>query len=228
MLKAILLSSLMQAYGPADSHHDRFQGRLDLDRIAPIRFVRPVYDDTYQFITYEAELKRRREAERKRRVIERRRQATLKRMAAKGNLVMAGILSLKRLPETGPIDGCEKTQKGLIMQGGFMIFTCEKLLPDQPINRHEPAFQNYGRALLTDGWRKLPESTKIEMIFTRNDGFGCKPELSLRLWTDRSMNEPSKPADTREAHRQIVFTTKFRGQACDRYYPIAEALTAAE
>ncbi len=144
------------------------------------------------------------------------------------DLILAGILDLKRLPETGPIDGCKKINKGLISSGGFMVFTCEKLLPHQPISKHKKAFKRYSSALLKDGWRRLPESTEGDRTFVRSDGLGCEANLNLRLWKDRSMNEPARPATQRNAHRQIVFMAKFYDEACERYYPIAEALASEE
>ncbi len=138
--------------------------------------------------------------------------------------ILEGIADIPRLSATGPVDGCAKITKGLINNGGFLLFTCEKLLPYLPISEHEASFRNYQSVLAGEGWRKKSaEGTKAK--FTKTDSYGCVAHLEMTLWTDRSMNElPARLASDRDAHRQIVFTAKFYGAACERYYPVAQAM----
>lgn len=225
MLKLIVMTGWLAGYSPADAHHFRYDNRLDLHGVGSVTLVDPYQDKVTRDIPGLAE-RRKQRIEKARIAARKRREAALRRAAAAGNIVLAGILDLKRQPQTAPIDGCQKVQKGLIMQGGFMLFTCEKLMPHIPISEHRPTFLRYRQSLLLDGWRQTPESDDTDIQFVRSDGFGCDAELTLRLWTDRSMNEPRRAASDRNAHRQIVFLTKFFGKACDRYYPIAEALAA--
>lgn len=226
MFKLVALAWL-SSHSPDHSHHFRYDSRLDTDRVVALRLLDPYQDK----VTLEAAAlseRRKRRIEQARVAARKRREAALKRAAAAGNTILPGILNLKRQAYTAPIDGCQKVQKGLIMQGGFMLFTCEKLMPHYPISEHKPTFDRYRQSLLADGWRQQPGPSGKELQFTRSDGLGCSAELTLRLWTDRSMNEPRRPATDRNAHRQIVFMTKYFGRACDRYYPIAEALAAAK
>ena len=226
MLTTILLSGVFYGLAPADSQHFRFDHRIDRDRIETIKLVNPYFDENYEALLLEAEAARKIKARQAKIAARKRREAALKRAAAQGNLILAGVVNLKRLEETGPIDGCKKINKGLIMGGGFMLFTCEKLLPNHPISKHETVFKKYSAALLKDKWRKMPESIEGDIKFVRSDGLGCEANLNLRLWTDRSMNEPPRPASERNAHRQIVFMAKFYGKSCERYYPVVEALAA--
>lgn len=139
--------------------------------------------------------------------------------------IFEGIADIPRLDTTGPVDGCAKTTKGLINNGGFLLFTCEKLLPYLPISAHEPTFASYQDKLAQDGWsRKSKNANKAK--FVKTDAFGCEAHLEMTLWKDRSMNEGARPATDREAHRQIVFMAKFYGAACDRHYPTAQSLAS--
>ena len=225
MIKLILMSGWIAAFQPTDAHHFRYDGRLDLHSIEAVHRLIPYQDPVTDMAPILSD-RRKRRIERQRIAARKRREAALKRAAAAGNLILPGILNLKRQPVTAPIDGCAKIQKGLIMQGGFMLFTCEKLMPHIDISQHKPAFLRYRKTLVSDGWKQTADSTATDIQMVRSDGLGCEAELTLRLWTDRSMNEPRRPAGDRNAHRQIVFMTKYFGKACDRYYPIAEALAA--
>jgi len=141
--------------------------------------------------------------------------------------IFEGIADIPRLDATGPVDGCTKVTKGLINNGGFLLFTCEKLLPYFPISEHEVSFANYQAVLKAEGWRQTG-GTDNKAKFTRTDAYGCQTHLEVTLWTDRSMNEyPARPAFDRDAHRQIVFTAKFYGDACDHYYVLADAMAAS-
>jgi len=238
MLNAFLISISFSEYTTPDFQHVRYQGRLNPDAIEQIYRVVPFEDPNIiranQLVRQRlaAEAKARAEAEKARRAAraqqqaEARRRAALQQTSVAGNTILAGIIDLKRLPETGPIDGCDKVNKGLIMGGGFMLFSCEKLLPHEPISKHETVFRQYNAALLKDGWRKLADSKTKDVNYKRSDGLGCEANLNLKLWTDRSMNQPPRPATDRNAHRQIVFLAKFYGKSCERYYPIVEALAA--
>lgn len=145
--------------------------------------------------------------------------------AANNGNIFDGIANIPRIDSTASIDGCSKTTKGLINNGGFLLFTCEKLLPHLPISEHEASFKNYQSVLASDGWtRKGQEPNKVKYV--RTDNYGCKAHLEVTLWKDRSMNEGRRPAADRDAHRQIVFMAKFYGSACDRYYPLAQAMAA--
>jgi len=140
--------------------------------------------------------------------------------------IFEGIADIPRLSETGPVDGCSKTTKGLINSGGFLLFTCEKLLPLHPISEHETSFANYQGILKQNGWTRKGGDRK-NAKFVRTDSTGCETQLEMTLWTDRSMNEfPARPASDRDAHRQIVFKAKFFGTACDHYYPLAQAMAS--
>ncbi|NNE58205.1 MAG: hypothetical protein HKN36_08875 [Hellea sp.] len=213
--------------GLADTHY-RYGQMVDYDQVRQVRLLNPTTDlMVKQRAEIRGAIRQRKIREQRARVAaERRRQAALERAARTGDIIMAGLLSLPREPATGAFDGCAKVQKGLIMGGGFMVFTCEKLKPGLPIAQHKQTFLRYKDALMKDGWRYLPESKNHELVFARNDGFGCNSELQLKLWTDRSMNESFRPASDRNAHRQIVFMAKFYGPRCERYFPIAEALAA--
>jgi len=213
--------------GLSESHY-RYGHRVDSDQVRQVRLLIPASELTEKMRNEVREARRQRKIKARRAEIaaERRRQAALERAGRTGDLILAGLLSLPREPATGAFDGCAKIQKGLIMGGGFMVFTCEKLKPELPITQHKQSFLRYKDALMKDGWRYLPESKNNELVFARNDGFGCDSELQLKLWTDRSMNESFRPASDRNAHRQIVFMAKFYGPKCERYFPIAEALAA--
>lgn len=138
--------------------------------------------------------------------------------------ILEGLVDIPRLAATGPVDGCAKVNKGLVNTGGFLVFTCEKLLPYLPISEHAASFDNYQNILIATGW-KLQSGKAKSAKFIRTDSFGCKTRLEISLWTDRSMNEiPKRPSSDREAHRQIVFKAKFSGDACERYYTVANSL----
>ncbi len=143
---------------------------------------------------------------------------------ANNGTILEGLVDIPRLSATGPVDGCGKVTKGLINSGGFLVFTCEKLLPYLPISEHEVSFANYQTVLAADGWKRKGGNHKTAK-YVKVDEFGCRTHLEMTLWTDRSMNElPVRPASDREAHRQIVFKAKFYGAACERYYTVAESL----
>ena len=143
-------------------------------------------------------------------------------LANNGN-ILSGVADIPRISSTAPLDGCAKVQKGLINNGGFLLFTCEKLLPHLPISEHKTSFDEYKSILKANGWRtKSLGSEKAE--FRRTDAFGCETHLDMTLWKDRSMNEPRRPASDRNAHRQIVFMARFYGSACDIHYAQAQSL----
>lgn len=143
---------------------------------------------------------------------------------ANNGTILEGLVDIPRLAATGPVDGCGKVTKGLINSGGFLVFTCEKLLPYLPISEHEVSFANYQTVLAADGWKRRG-GNKNTAKYVKTDAFGCRTQLEVTLWTDRSMNEfPARPATDRDAHRQIVFKAKFFGAACERYYAVAEAM----
>ena len=144
-------------------------------------------------------------------------------LSAENGTIFEGIADIPRLDTTGPVDGCAKTTKGLINNGGFLLFTCEKLLPYLPIATHEPTFASYQDVLKRDGWTRNGKSAN-KVKYVKTDEFGCKAHLEMTLWKDRSMNEGHSAATNRDAHRQIVFMAKFYGDACDRYYPLAQAM----
>ncbi len=140
--------------------------------------------------------------------------------------ILEGVVDIPRLSATGPVDGCAKIQKGLINNGGFLLFTCEKLLPYFPITDHASTFAQYKNVLTQNGWRaKASSGDKAQ--FERTDATGCKAHLDMTLWKDRSMNEPKRASSDRDAHRQIVFMARFYGSACEHYYPTATALADA-
>lgn len=144
--------------------------------------------------------------------------------AANNGTILEGLVNIPRLDATGPVDGCGKVTKGLINSGGFLVFTCEKLLPYLPISEHAVSFSNYQTVLAADGWTRRGGNQK-SVKYVKVDEFGCRTHLEMTLWTDRSMNElPARPATDRDAHRQIVFKAKFSGSACERYYAVAEAM----
>jgi hypothetical protein len=142
------------------------------------------------------------------------------------SVVLPGLANIPRHYDTAAYDGCQKVQKGLIMGGGFLVFTCEKLLPGISIKKHRTAFNAYKQTLMDAGWtvRADQKQTEKKAMFKRMDMTGCEAELDISLWTDRSMNEPPRDALDRNNHRQIVFMARFYGDACEHYYPIAETL----
>jgi len=143
--------------------------------------------------------------------------------AADDRTILAGIADIPRLHSTGPIDGCAKVQRGLINSGGFMLFTCEKLLPHYSISEHQSAFEQYKSVIRANGWTtKSISSEKAE--FYKTDVFGCKTHLDVNIWRDRSMNEPRRASSDRNAHRQIVFKAKLYGSACDQHFAQAKHL----
>ncbi|NNE58204.1 MAG: hypothetical protein HKN36_08870 [Hellea sp.] len=140
--------------------------------------------------------------------------------------IFEGIADIPRISTTGPVDGCSTVTKGLINNGGFLLFTCEKLLPYHPISAHAASFANYQSVLRQNGWTRKGGDKK-NAKYVRTDSTGCETQLEMTLWTDRSMNEfPARPASDRNAHRQIVFKAKFFGVACDHYYPLAQAMAS--
>ena len=131
--------------------------------------------------------------------------------------VLAGILDLPRVGETGAIDGCRKVHRGLTMGGGFLFFTCEKLRPGVALARQAEIAGEYQSMLESRGWVRAYNARKKHDEFTRFDANGCKMTVSVRPWTDRSLNEPR--ARSREGFRQIVFMTHFaKGDACKPAY----------
>ena len=144
---------------------------------------------------------------------------------ANNGTILEGLVDIPRLSATGPVDGCAKVTKGLINSGGFLVFTCEKLLPYLPISEHVISFRNYQTVLSAEGWKRQ-SGTKNSVNYVKTDELGCRTHLEMTLWTDRSMNEyPVRPATERDAHRQIVFKAKFYGNACERYYAVADAMS---
>ena len=143
------------------------------------------------------------------------------------NIVLSGVLDLPRQIETAPVDGCATPQKGLRLDGGFLLIACEKLLPYHPISKHDIIADNYADDLIKAGWTvDVSAPDKGETKFVRNDGLGCRSELSMMVWKDRSMNEPRRPDMTRDDYRQIVFITEFDGEGrCDHHYDRVKALT---
>lgn len=145
---------------------------------------------------------------------------------ADNGTILQGLVDLPRLEATAPIDGCAKITKGLIHSGGFLVFTCEKLLPYFEISEHKVAFENYKSNFLSQGWKlthsKDPAPNKVS--YTRTDLSGCRVVVDLELWKDRSMNESMMDVGDRNNHRQIVFKAWFKGKACDPHYPTAQRL----
>lgn len=143
------------------------------------------------------------------------------------NVIMPGLLDLPRHEYTGPLDGCTSTKKGLVMGGGFMLFTCEKLLPFYEISDHSVTYEAYQNIFEEEGWKETPseEPAKNKVSFKRKDSFGCDVIVDMELWTDRSMNESNLNLGDRNSHRQIVFKAWFRGDICDIHYETAESLT---
>lgn len=147
----------------------------------------------------------------------------------RAGFIFEGLVGIERHHKTGPIDGCSKMQKGLINTGEFLLFTCEKLLPYYPIDDHASTFTDYKQTLQMSGWNIRSSDSdegQRKWAFTKMDGRGCRVDLDMTLWTDRSMNEPSRPGSQRDAHRQIMFMTKFRGSACEGHYKTAESLAS--
>ncbi len=136
--------------------------------------------------------------------------------------ILSGIIDLPRQAETAAIDGCAKVQTGLTIGGGFMLFTCEKLRPYYPISEHEIVAKRYHSALQEMGWRQA-KTLDDGAEFTRRDTYGCTANLSVRVWKDRAINETIL-RKSREVYRQIVFTANYNGAACERYYPMVQAM----
>ena len=142
------------------------------------------------------------------------------------NIVLSGVLDLPRQIETAPIDGCAKPQKGLKMDGGFLLIACEKLLPYHPISKHDSVADLYVDDLLKAGWTvDVSGEEANKKKFVRQDALGCGSKLSMMVWKDRSMNEVRRPDMTRNDYRQIVFVTEFEGEGrCDHHYDTVKAL----
>lgn len=141
---------------------------------------------------------------------------------ANDGMILSGIIDLPRQAQTAPIDGCAKVQTGLTIGGGFMLFTCEKLLPYFPISEHEVAAKGYHTSLKNMGWTRS-KTLADGAEFTKRDAFGCTANLSVRVWKDRAINETTL-YKSRDTYRQIVFTANYNGAACDRYYPVVQAM----
>ncbi|GEM_PF-6839992 len=154
----------------------------------------------------------------------------VKSASASAGVILKGILDLPRLPETGPIDGCGMIQKGLTNGGGFMVFTCEKLLPYYPIDQHNIAAGRYHDSLISAGWNIKGNRSKTENTteFVNLDRYGCERSVKMMVWTDRAMNETPMPNARREAFRQIVFLTQFKGAACEPYYETVKSLAGVQ
>ena len=214
-----------------DAQHYRIHGMIDVNSARSERLLIPYFnpDDAKRHEERLAWFKRRKREEiNKRRKAEAYRHRQQQLAKAGGGLILAGILDLPRLRETGPVDGCAKVNKGLLNDGGFMVFTCEKLLAQYPIKHQYVAMDRYKGELLKAGWRhaKAEDSRADNQSFRRRDSYGCNQTLRLTLWSDRAMNEPPAPVHARDKFRQIVFLTRFNGSACERYYPIVQALAA--
>jgi len=142
------------------------------------------------------------------------------------NVIFPGLLDLTRHDNTGPIGGCASINKGLTMGGGFMLFTCEKLLPYIEISEHKNTYDAYKNLFLSEGWSETPsqEPAKNKLSFSRVDYLECEVVVDMELWIDRSMNETILDKSDRDAYRQIVFKAWFRGDACQGHYDAAELL----
>lgn len=150
------------------------------------------------------------------------------RQPASQSRVLNGLLDLPRHEKTASIDGCAKINKGLVMGGGFMLFTCEKLLPFYPIADHARAYRDYQVMLKDAGWSQTQskEPGQHKKSFKRTDALGCETTMDIELWTDRSMGETMMNIGNRDNHRQIVFKAWFRGEACERHYSTAQLLAS--
>jgi len=142
------------------------------------------------------------------------------------NVIFPGLLDLTRHEYTGPIDGCASMNKGLVMGGGFMLFTCEKLLPYIEITEHKNTYDAYKNLLLSSGWSETPsqEPAKNKLSFKRKDYLECEVVLDMELWVDRSMNETILDEGDRNNFRQIVFKAWFRGDDCEAHYETTELM----
>jgi len=140
--------------------------------------------------------------------------------------ILEGLVDIPRLQVTAPIDGCSKITKGLIHSGGFLVFTCEKLLPYFEISQHKQAFENYKSKFVSQGWTLTgsEDPAPHKVSYARTDVTGCRVVVDMELWRDRSMNESMMDLGDRNNHRQIVFKAWFKGKACDLHYPTAERL----
>jgi len=139
---------------------------------------------------------------------------------ADNNTVLSGVLDLPRQAETDAIDGCQKAQRGLTLDGGFLLIACEKLRPGLPIQAQDKAADLYVQDILDRGWAvDVSNQEPDKMTFTRSDDMECETKLSMMVWTDRSLNEPRRPDMTRDDFRQIVFITEFEGGGqCEHHY----------
>ena len=123
------------------------------------------------------------------------------------DIVLSGVLDLPRQVETAPVDGCAKPQKGLKMDGGFLLIACEKLLPFHPIAKQDSVANLYTDDLIKTGWKvDTTEQEKNKKKFIRNDPLGCKSILTMMVWKDRSMNEPNRPNMSRNDYRPVSYT----------------------
>ncbi len=145
---------------------------------------------------------------------------------ADSGTILEGLVDLPRLDATAPIDGCSKITKGLLHSGGFLVFTCEKLLPYFEISEHKTAFENYKSKFVSQGWKPVrsEDPAPHKVSYARIDMSGCRVIVDLELWQDRSMNESMMDLGDRNNHRQIVFKAWFKGKACDLHYPTAKRL----
>lgn len=216
-------------YNSAHVQHFRIHGRVDVNGARSEQLLNPYFDAADGPRAKVRETWRaRRSAERaeKQRRAEALRQRQIQIARENGGLILSGILDLPRQRETGPIDGCAKIYKGLTSGDGFMIFTCEKLLPEYPIKTHYTAMKGYRTELRKAGWTRVADAsdTKDQLSYAKIDKLGCRQELRVSLWADRSMNEGQAAGSQREAYRQILFLSRFSGKACQAYYPVVEAL----
>lgn len=146
------------------------------------------------------------------------------------DIILPGVLDLPRQAETAPLDGCATPQKGLTLDGGFMLISCEKLLPYHPIDLQDVAAEKYLSEIFNKGWDiDVSDPEKDVKKFVRRDDWGCTSKLSMMVWKDRSMNEIRRPDMGRNDHRQIVFITRFEGEGrCDHHYDTVKRLAGQQ
>ena len=131
--------------------------------------------------------------------------------------ILAGVLDLPRFPETESRLGCRKVHKGLTISGGFLFFTCERLREGEPIERQVQIATAYEEALIARGWERRYNAKKKLDEFLKRNANNCLTTVSIRPWTDRTMNEPR--GKQRSDFRQIVFQTNFaKGPECEPTY----------